>query len=62
MKDEISSYKDVLKHIRMSTGFGLAIPLGMTNILIYFNALNFNTKDGVDFEKQGYFNFNIGLL
>ena len=51
MKTKIVCPHDVLLNTRMSFGFGLAIPMGMTNILLYFNAINFNTKEKVDFEK-----------
>lgn len=51
VKDQINSYKDIINNTRFSGGFGVSIPLGMTSILIYFNAININTKKGIDFEK-----------
>jgi hypothetical protein len=41
-KSSIRSFKDIYDNVRLSTGFGLAIPLGMTNILIYYRPLNIN--------------------
>jgi hypothetical protein len=34
----------------------------MTNILVYYNALNLNAKKGIDFERTGYFNIGIGFF
>jgi len=53
---------NLLENTRLSTGFGLALPLGVTNLLLYFNTMNFNVKKGIDYEKEGFISFNLGFL
>ena len=54
---------DIIKEIRLSLGYGLAIPINpMINLLIYYNAINFNSKKDIDFERRGYLNINLGFF
>jgi hypothetical protein len=53
----------LLKDTRYSLGFGLAIPLNpMISILVYYNALNFNSAKVGDIERRGYLNVHIGFF
>lgn len=57
------SVKSLWKDTRHSVGFGLAIPLNnMIDLLIFYNALNFNSKRGIDFERRGLININLGFF
>lgn len=59
-KLDLNSIKESL---RFSAGFGLCIPLNpMISILIYYNALNFNSQKVGDFERRGYLNLNMGFF
>jgi hypothetical protein len=51
------------ENTRLSAGFGLCIPINpMISILLYYNALNFNTQKCGDHERRGFLNFNIGFF
>ena len=56
--------KGVLGQTRLSAGFGISIPINpMISILLYYNALNFNSQVGKgDYERNGYINLNIGFF
>jgi hypothetical protein len=48
---------------RFSSGFGLSIPINpMITILLYYNALNFNSDPSGDYERRGYINVNMGIF
>jgi hypothetical protein len=56
--------RGALGQSRFSAGFGISIPINpMISILLYYNALNFNSRLGKgDIERNGYINLNIGFF
>jgi hypothetical protein len=57
------NFEEIKNNTRFSAGFGIGIPLNqMISILIYYNALNFNTAKLGDFERKGLLNVSIGFF
>ena len=56
--------RGALGQTRLSAGYGISIPINpMISILLYYNALNFNSRLGKgDIERNGYINLNIGFF
>jgi hypothetical protein len=64
IKETALSLRGVMGQTRLSAGFGISIPINpMISILLYYNALNFNSQGGRgDIERKGYINLNIGFF
>lgn len=59
----LSGFHYLTKNTRFSAGYGLAIPLNpMLNIMIYYNALNFHSLKGGDYERRNLINVNLGFF
>ena len=57
------SFKFLRSDTRLSFGFGMAVPLNeMISILVYYNAINFNSAPKGDIERKGFLNINIGFF
>lgn len=62
-KKKSLNFSSLFEDTRLSAGFGIGIPINhMISILIYYNALNFNSAKVGDYERKGYINVNIGFF